>query len=398
MSGRFAFIMSVKRYLQFYYLYLKHIKSISFTLHMPDSEAHKTILLISHDMANSGAPILLFHIAKQLKMLGWNIIVVSKLAGPLVHEFSEFAQVYVCRTPAVFERKVAFLSSCNVSQALLSSAISGDWADFLSSKGFTIVSLVHEMPGAIEAWGAVSDAKNMATNSSIIVFPSSLVKEKFEWLTGIECESKILPQGLYLKPLMRLDRRLAKDFINTEFGLDGKPIILNVATGNHRKGFDLFVKMASLDSSLNFVWVGDIDQDIMETVAKIYSVKSIINLHLVGYIGSLSTLSNFYAAASVLSLTSREEPFGSIVLEAMYAGTPVIGFEGAGGFQDVVKNGETGYLVEYENIQLMLQQIKLLISSDTIFNKISNRAKSAVSAYDFPRYVNSLVELFQERK
>jgi glycosyltransferase involved in cell wall biosynthesis len=43
-----------------------------------------------------------------------------------------------------------------------------------------------------------------------------------------------------------------------------------------------------------------------------------------------------------------DEPFGLVVVEAMAAGTPVIAY-GRGAMPELIKNGETGYLVENEN-------------------------------------------------
>jgi glycosyltransferase involved in cell wall biosynthesis len=43
-----------------------------------------------------------------------------------------------------------------------------------------------------------------------------------------------------------------------------------------------------------------------------------------------------------------DEPFGLVVIEAMAAGTPVIAY-GRGSMPELIKNGETGYLVENEH-------------------------------------------------
>ena len=43
-----------------------------------------------------------------------------------------------------------------------------------------------------------------------------------------------------------------------------------------------------------------------------------------------------------------DEPFGLVVIEAMAAGTPVIAY-GRGSMPELIKNGETGYLVRSED-------------------------------------------------
>ena len=43
-----------------------------------------------------------------------------------------------------------------------------------------------------------------------------------------------------------------------------------------------------------------------------------------------------------------DEPFGMVVIEAMAAGTPVLAYQ-RGSMPELIKNGETGYLVENED-------------------------------------------------
>ena len=56
-----------------------------------------------------------------------------------------------------------------------------------------------------------------------------------------------------------------------------------------------------------------------------------------------------------------DEPFGMVVVEAMAAGTPVLAY-GRGSMPELVKNGETGYLVENED--LMLEAIERVETLD----------------------------------
>jgi glycosyltransferase involved in cell wall biosynthesis len=46
-----------------------------------------------------------------------------------------------------------------------------------------------------------------------------------------------------------------------------------------------------------------------------------------------------------------DEPFGMVVIEAMAAGTPVLAYR-RGSMPELIKNGETGYLAENEDVML----------------------------------------------
>jgi glycosyltransferase involved in cell wall biosynthesis len=278
---------------------------------------------------------------------------------------------------------------------LVNTVIAGNWVELLKKRDYRVVSLVHEMPNVIKAWGAGDRAKELIHNSDCVIFPSLYVKDKLKELVNCDFQFKILTQGQYLKAEKKHNKLDTNKYIINKFSWEEKPIVLNVATGNLRKGFDLFVKMASIQKDINFVWVGDVDKQLTQWARKEYRFHEMENLKLLGYIGDKELLMQIYSGADVFALTSREEPFGSIVLESMNAGTPVVAFEGAGGFQDVVISKETGFLVEYESESKMLEKINLLLNDKTMYLKLSKKARTAVEKYDFDDYVGCLMDLLR---
>ncbi len=73
---------------------------------------------------------------------------------------------------------------------------------------------------------------------------------------------------------------------------------------------------------------------------------------------------DFYRNAQALCLPSHRESFGIATLEAMLCGLAVVGTR-TGGFLDLVKEGETGYLVDVGNAEQLADAIER-ISSDHI--------------------------------
>lgn len=388
-------IVKLKEFFKFYYYYFKYLKFIQFSVSSKVKSFDESILLVSHDMSKTGAPMLLLHIVKELHKLGWNITVVTMSPGPLIEECSRYSRVLVCRKPKYFIKNLNKLRLLNVKKAFVNTSISGNWSGCLKAQGFTVVSLVHELPGAILAWGATSSASEIALESDVVVFPSRFVKDKFENLVKIKTKYRILPQGLFLKSKSMPNRETAISAVRQKYGFDEKTIVLNVASGNYRKGFDLFVDLAKKEPNLNFVWVGDIDKDIYEDVSSRLNFCTLTNLHLLGYVSDVESLMSLYSASCVLALTSREEPFGSVVLEAMNAGTPVVGFRDVGGFQDIVKCNENGFLVDVEDVDAMLSKIRLISSDKKLAIALGGNAKSIAKHHDFECYIAKLISFFE---
>ncbi|WP_167351908.1 glycosyltransferase family 4 protein [Vibrio natriegens] len=385
----------IKRRLRYYFEYVRYFFKIEHTSNPKINSPMNTMLVVSHEMTRTGAPLLLLHIVKKLHEMGWDVIVVSRTAGPLVDEFRKYSRIFISKHPIGFKNQLKNIKSQGVKYAFVNSVISGKWVSELKEHSFQVVSLVHEMPQVIEAWRAHSSALNMAKNSDVLVFPSDYVRKKFSSVVGVNFNSRVKTQGLYLHNSFVIEKKIATDQLKIKYSLPEKPIVINVATGNYRKGFDLFVDVARLDPACTYIWVGDVDRALLGLVEKQGSIENISNLVLLGYLKDINLLTTIYSAASVLCLTSREEPFGSIVLEAMNQGTPVVGFIGAGGFQDVVRDNETGMLVEYENINEMRSAIHSILNNiDNI--DYYNNTKMIAKKHNFDSYVQELLCMHEE--
>ena len=70
-----------------------------------------------------------------------------------------------------------------------------------------------------------------------------------------------------------------------------------------------------------------------------------------------------FAALDIYVAPQRNEGFGLTPLEAMASGVPVIATT-AGAFEEMVLNGETGYIVEIEDILTMTERLIELLSND----------------------------------
>ena len=68
-----------------------------------------------------------------------------------------------------------------------------------------------------------------------------------------------------------------------------------------------------------------------------------------------------YSASSVYALTSREDPFPTVALEALSVGVPVVAFEDSGGIPGFLVKESVGRVVPYCDVPAMAQAIVNLL-------------------------------------
>lgn len=123
----------------------------------------------------------------------------------------------------------------------------------------------------------------------------------------------------------------------------GPQIAMEIARRLHEKGFDIKLKIAAARTSDN-------------TYTKKISTL-IKNKEYIEFLGELKgkELSFLYKNSDALLFPILwEEPFGLVMIEAMYCGTPVIAFP-RGSVPEIVKNGFNGYICN--NIEEMCSRV-----------------------------------------
>jgi glycosyltransferase involved in cell wall biosynthesis len=94
-------------------------------------------------------------------------------------------------------------------------------------------------------------------------------------------------------------------------------------------------------------------------------------------LGTLDDMPKFYSSIDCFVLPSRNETFGYVYIEAMSCGKPVIACR-AGGPLDIVKDGETGYLVEMSNYSDLAEKMESYVKSKDMIAIHGNAARERV--------------------
>jgi glycosyltransferase involved in cell wall biosynthesis len=362
----------------------------------------RKVVLVTHDAYPHGAQLLALNLARTLnEEFGFHIDVVCLEDGPLKSDFARWARVHDLngkdprgqQAVSLAERLYESGHRC----ALVNTTVSGYFLETLASNGFRCVALIHELHGVLNQMGLQGQAKTIADHASKIVFPASEVAVSFNAIAP--CESAkvhIRPQGLYKRRDKSVDRFTHRKRLRQQLGLpDDAQVVLGVGYADHRKGIDLFVdaglEMALRAPKARWVWLGHWEQGMRDRVMnKITKFPELQDRFI--FPGLQTDTELFYGGADVFALTSREDPFPSVVLEALDACLPVVGFEGAGGFVGLLNEG-CGRLVPKENAEAFASAVADLLEKSGERERLGLRGAELISRlFSFRHYIFDLLD------
>ena len=95
----------------------------------------------------------------------------------------------------------------------------------------------------------------------------------------------------------------------------------------------------------------------------------------------------FMAHADVFLLTSRYEGFGNVLIEAMASGLPVVA-TASYGTRDIVRDGETGFLVESHDAVSVAAALERVLTNADLRARMARAARETARTFALPDVVN----------
>ncbi len=148
-------------------------------------------------------------------------------------------------------------------------------------------------------------------------------------------------------------------------------------------------------SNFHFIWIGNIAFD-MEVWFR-HDIESL--RHCFHHIPFTNEIPLYYQAADIFVLPSREDPFPSVVIDALAHGTPVVAFDNCGGYVDLLASSLNGALVPYGDIESMAGAVQRIADNKVMHTPEAKRerAQPIINQFDFQRYAHDIVQLFEQR-
>ena len=369
----------------------------------PLPSARPSIVVVSHDAHFYGAQRLALFLVKTLaRDMGYDVEVLLCGGGPLVQEFAAAGRVHdfysASSTPESQTEVIRGLYERGARIAICNTSCVGDLVHTLKGAGFSVVSLIHELPGLIGQYGLEDSIATISREADKVVFAAEVVRDRFVELTGLSLDKAVVrPQGLLLRNRYTNGAEARRE-LRERLGVgEHMKIVLAVGSAHRRKGPDLFVAVGlsviETRTDVVFVWVGHTDGDGFDEAWGRVS-QSGAQRHFI-FPGVIEDSDVFFAGADVYLMTSREDPFPSVVLHALDAELPVIGFDNAGGFVELLRRG-CGILVPYLDTSAMAAATLSLLAEPATAQGMIATGKEIVSReFEFAGYVHDLVRLVQ---
>lgn len=323
------------------------------------SPARKTILLVSHDISRTGAPILLINLAAGLRKR-YNLITIVLGGGSLEREFNKVSDVMIGPLDNHEQQDdsitglVRLIKECTpIDCALVNSIVSTPVIKSLRANGIPVVHLIHEFASYTLPKDLFIES---ALHANIQVYCSRLILENMLGSNPMLAESRhaVIPQGQCILPVSSvnpLEKLRERARIDQALRPPGSPdnlvVVVMLGTVHYRKGVDLFMECAGIINRkkgkvpIRFVWFGaGFEPDVDEA----YSVYLNDQLARAGISDCCTIVSETFLpeyvheCSDILFLSSRLDPLPLVAQDMMAIGKPVVCFSRTTGIAEYLES------------------------------------------------------------
>jgi glycosyltransferase involved in cell wall biosynthesis len=343
-----------------------------------------SLLVIGHDACRAGAQHVLLSLLREWRRQDrFSLRLLLVKDGVLRRDFEQVCPTLVLTDFSMLPGRKAALERFLASRPQLiysNTVVNGPLLEELGWLNCPIVTHVHELQKSIERWapGEIMAATLRRTNHFIAV--SEPVAENLKARHGVAAEAitvihAFIDIGSETRTTSAVAARRRELQLNPEH-----IVVFGCGTTDWRKGPDLFVEIAAQACAtlpqLRFLWIGAGSHEERSALDKLIARRGLRDR--VRFLGERSDARGYLAAGDIFLLSSREDPFPLVALEAADAGLPIICFDGAGGMPGFVGQ-ECGRSVALENIDATATAIRELATDEALRRRLGAQAKAKVA-------------------
>ncbi len=342
--------------------------------------AKKLNILFITEASLTGAPVLLAEVLKlvsQRQDIAISILITRD--DKLATVFRQYGKVYILkgslyqindpslpvkaiRAARTFFKKIVVYPKLAGTRIIISNtATNGNILRELVFLRAKVVCYVHELEKLLRNWKPQSAIKNTFRYTHFYMVPSRTVKDNLITNHAVP-EQRIKIFDTYL-PLEAnpdaIKKQLARKAFCEPHNINpAHLLVVGMGSAEERKGIDLFIEVARLSKGRNisFTWIGGFANKEVETMVnekiRSYDLANIL------FTGPLPRSYTNLLPFDLFFLSSREDPYPLVVLEAAAVAIPAVCFAGSGGIVDFVK--DSGWIIDDFSVERMAEKIAYL--------------------------------------
>lgn len=352
-----------------------------------------SLLFVGHDALLAGAQILLLSLIKWFSQHSGIVIKIILLKdGILLEKFSNIAPTLIWKDlinkyPDKEKReKIISEFVGNVNLIYGNTVLSPTIYDELEFLKVPYITHVHELEKSIKMYVDKNTIEKMHLYTDGYIAGSNPVELNLIHSHNID-QKEIITINDFIKK-REIPSAISQKDLRKKMGLieDGL-IIFGCGPMYWRKGVDLFIETALIlkqkgHSNFHFYWIGENIWDLDYASQCICSwneleqkIKDQGLLNHVSFLGVKEDFFDYFLAGDIFYLSSREDPFPLVCLEAAQCSIPVICFKGAGGMPDFVED-DAGFAVPFEDVNEVAEKIIFLDNNHDILKELGTTARS----------------------
>jgi len=203
----------------------------------------------------------------------------------------------------------------------------------------------------------------------------------------------VVPCGVNMELFRPIEKEEAKRHLG--FGNNGKNILF-VGRLEPLKGIDKLLRaMTYLEDGRNLkLWIIGGDEQSQHELERLQRLSHEFQIQdSVSFLGLIKQpeLPFYYSAADVCVVPSYYESFGLVALESLACGTPVVTTR-VGSMESIIRQGETGYVLDDNTPCCLADKIALLLSRSKNDTGLVNLIRESVTGFSWTSIAEKIVE------
>lgn len=381
----------------------------------------KNILFVSHDASRTGAPIVLLDFLRWLKNQGvcnFTVLIKDGAKNAMQKDFQAVAPSFTVITQSRFlivkllkiliSRYIvkSLKKSYKIPKALqkqafdliyLNTTACLDMAPILAARyNCPVMCHIHESEYATRNFFPDAFAKNNIDYINAFLTVSQSAKRNL--IENYNVDGNLIQ---VLSPFINLGKLTkpgkSKDSIKQELNINNEFIVGGCGNTTWIKGIDYFMQLAvylnksNPNHNIKLLWVGHVDEEFRGRYN--YEAKRLNIENNIIFTGATTSPQDYFQVFDVFTLTSREDSFPLVMIEAAGMKKPIVFFEQSGGVSELIVDGISGVSIPYGNADMMADKIAYLAQHPEIVTEMGEQAGRLCERFNVDAIGEQMLEI-----